>query len=124
MLHHFSPTGRLSRWPYFWRVIVLYLLAFACYGLPSLAEYQLHDTAAYWQNIALLGMAVCFYLMLLQGIKRLHDIDLRGWWLLLALVPIVSIVLGAGMQFIAGTQGPNRFGLPPGLSVLPLTSEA
>lgn len=114
MLHHFSPTGRLSRWPYFWRVLALYLLAFACYGLPALAEYEFHDTVGIWKNLALLGIALCFYLIALQHIKRLHDLDMRGWWLLLALVPLISLVLGAGMQFVAGTAGPNRFGPPPG----------
>jgi uncharacterized membrane protein YhaH (DUF805 family) len=113
MLHHFSPTGRISRWPYFWRVLVLYLLAFACYGLPALAEYQFGDTAPVWQNLALAGMVFCAYLIFLQTVKRLHDLNMRGWWLLILLLPIVSLLLGAGMQFVAGTPGPNRFGPSP-----------
>ena len=113
MLHHFTPTGRISRWPYFWRVLTLYLLAFACYGLPALAEYQFGTTAPLWQNLALVGMVLCFYLAFLQAVKRLHDIDLVAWWLLLGLLPGISFILGAGMQFIAGTAGPNRFGPPP-----------
>ncbi|RZK23004.1 MAG: DUF805 domain-containing protein [Hymenobacter sp.] len=113
MLHHFTPTGRISRWPYFWRVVVLYLLAFGFYGLPALAEYQFQNTAAGWQNLALVGMALCAYLVFLQTVKRLHDLDLRAWWLLVLLLPVVSLVLGAGMQFVAGTAGPNRFGPAP-----------
>lgn len=112
MLHYFTPRGRLRRWPFFGRTMALYLLGFACYGLPALAE-QLHHPAGYWKNLALAGMLTCFYLVIAQFIKRLHDLDLRGWWLLLAFVPVASLVLGAGMQFVAGTAGANRFGANP-----------
>jgi uncharacterized membrane protein YhaH (DUF805 family) len=94
-------------------VPALYLLAFACYGLPVLAETQFNSTATYWQNISLAGIAICLYLVVTHAIKRLHDIDMRGWWLVLLFLPIVSFVLGCGMQFIAGTAGPNRFGPDP-----------
>jgi uncharacterized membrane protein YhaH (DUF805 family) len=113
MLHHFYPTGRISRWPYLWRVIALYLLAFACYGLPSLAEYKLHDTTAIWENIAFTGMLICLYLLVVQMVKRLHDLNLQAWWLLLAFVPIVSLGLGNALSFVSGTAGQNRFGAAP-----------
>ena len=113
MLHHFTPTGRISRWPYFWHILALYLLAFACYGLPTLAEYLFGTTAPLWKSLALIGMTLCFYLTFLQVVKRLHDLDLRAWWLLLFFLPGASLVLGAGMQFVAGTAGPNRFGPSP-----------
>ncbi|RZK28959.1 MAG: DUF805 domain-containing protein [Hymenobacter sp.] len=114
MLHHFYPTGRLRRWPYFWRIMALYLLGFACYGLPALAEYQFNDIAAHWKNLALAGMAFCLYLFVVQMVKRLHDLNLKGWWLLLAFVPIASIGLGNALTFVSGTAGPNRFGPAPG----------
>ncbi len=112
MWHPLTPAGQLSRWPFFWRVLALYALAFACYSLPALAE-RLHHAASSWQNLALAGMVACYYLVIAQSIKRLHDLDLRGWWLLLAFVPMVNFGLGAGMQFVAGTAGPNRFGPAP-----------
>ncbi len=113
MLHHFYPTGRISRWPYTWRVLTLYLLAFICYGLPAFAEYQFNDTAAHWENFALAGIVFCFYMVGVQMIKRLHDLNLRGWWLLFVFVPIVSIGLGNGLYFVSGTAGPNQFGPSP-----------
>ncbi|TVT40060.1 DUF805 domain-containing protein [Hymenobacter setariae] len=119
MLHHFYPTGRISRWPYFWRVPALYLLAFICYGLPRFAEYQLNDTAAHWRNIAFAGIVFCFYMVVVQGVKRLHDLDLRGWWLLFILVPLVSIGLGSALAFVSGTAGPNRFGPSPSQPATP-----
>jgi len=113
MLHHFYPTGRISRWPYFWRVPTLYVIAFICYGLPAFAEYQFHDVGEHWKNLALVGIAFCFYMVVVQGIKRLHDLNLRSWWLLLLLVPVASLVLGSALSLVSGTAGPNRFGPSP-----------
>lgn len=110
MLPFFTTTGRLRRRAYFGRVLVLYLVAAAFYGLPALAELQFGDTAPHWQSLALGGILLCYYLVFAQAVKRLHDLDLRGWWLLLFLLPIVGLGLGSGMQFVSGTNGPNRFG--------------
>ena len=70
MWHFFRPTGRLHRRAYFWRVPALYVLAFVFYGLPVLAEIQFGNTAPYWRSIALAGMVLCCYLVIIQLIKR------------------------------------------------------
>ena len=103
---------------------MLYLLAFACYGLPTLAEYQFGDKAPIWRNLALVGMAICAYLVFLQVVKRLHDLDMRAWWLLVLLLPVASLVLSAGMQFVTGTAGPNRFGPSPRRPITPFLAIA
>jgi uncharacterized membrane protein YhaH (DUF805 family) len=50
------------------------------------------------------------------SIRRLHDIDRSGWWLLLALVPVVGLVL---IYFFAldGNGGRNRYGYNPKLVI-------
>ena len=113
MWHPLTPAGRLSRWPFFWRVLALYLLAFACYGLPVLAE-RLHHPAGSWQNLALAGMVACYYLVIAQSIKRLHDLDLRGWWLLLAFVPMVNLGWEPGCSSWRARPAPTASGPPRG----------
>lgn len=113
MLHFFTTAGRVRRWAYFGRVAVLYVLALAFYSLPAVAEAQFENTAGHWKNIAFVGMLLCAYLVFAQCAKRLHDLNLRSWWLLVLLVPVASLVLSCGMQFVAGTAGPNRFGPDP-----------
>lgn len=49
--------------------------------------------------IGLLWVATC------QSIKRLHDINLNGWWFL-----TFFIVIGVFLIFIPGKERPNRFG--------------
>ncbi|MOA41712.1 Inner membrane protein YhaH [compost metagenome] len=40
------------------------------------------------------------------GIRRMHDTDHRGWWLLVPFVNIIFLVMDS-------TPGPNRFGPNP-----------
>lgn len=47
-----------------------------------------------------------FYFLIFLGIKRLHDCDYKGWWIL---VPFVVAVI----WFVRPTQGTNRFGADP-----------
>ncbi len=48
------------------------------------------------------------------AIKRWHDRDKSGWWVLIGLIPVIGWIwalIEAG--FLAGTPGPNRFGQAP-----------
>ena len=47
--------------------------------------------------------------------RRLHDVDKSGWWLLLALIPLIGGLVVLYFLVQPGTQGPNRFGNPVGL---------
>jgi len=47
------------------------------------------------------------------GVRRLHDIDRTGWWLLIALVPLVGAIVLLVFAVQAGTQGDNQYGPDP-----------
>ncbi|WBO23602.1 DUF805 domain-containing protein [Sphingomonas abietis] len=51
--------------------------------------------------------------MLAVGIRRLHDIDKSGWWLLISFVPLVGGIVLLVFTCLEGTRGPNRFGPDP-----------
>lgn len=46
-------------------------------------------------------------------IRRLHDIDRTGWWILINLVPIIGLIVLIIFFATEGTQGQNRFGPQP-----------
>jgi uncharacterized membrane protein YhaH (DUF805 family) len=48
------------------------------------------------------------------GIRRLHDTNRTGWWLLVSLVPLVGWIWIIVLLALAGDEGPNRYGPPPG----------
>jgi uncharacterized membrane protein YhaH (DUF805 family) len=47
------------------------------------------------------------------SIRRLHDSDRSGWWLLLGLVPMVGEIIVLVFMVLRGTRGANRFGADP-----------
>ena len=47
------------------------------------------------------------------AVRRLHDVDRSGWWLLLAFVPLIGIIVLIVWWCTEGTRGPNRFGPDP-----------
>ena len=136
--------GRASRSEYWWfalfNVLVAFILEF-CIGF--IAGFLVWDDVFYTM-IAKNGSNILFLVMLLPSIcvavRRLHDIDRRGWWLLLSplfiiiylfldllaniflfgTLSIISIVVpvAGGLIFLIflckkGTVGDNRFGKDP-----------
>ena len=47
------------------------------------------------------------------GVRRLHDRDMRGWWLLLVFVPFFGWIALIILFCLKGTNGKNRFGGDP-----------
>jgi uncharacterized membrane protein YhaH (DUF805 family) len=47
------------------------------------------------------------------GVRRLHDTDRSGWWLLIALVPIIGAIVLIVFFCSRGTAAANRFGDDP-----------
>jgi uncharacterized membrane protein YhaH (DUF805 family) len=46
-------------------------------------------------------------------VRRLHDIGLSAWWLLLVFVPIIGAIFFLAVTLTRGNRAPNRFGTPP-----------
>jgi uncharacterized membrane protein YhaH (DUF805 family) len=67
-------------------------------------------------NSSLIGAlaAIALFLpSLAVSVRRLHDIDRSGWWLLIGLIPILGWILLFIWACTKGTLGPNRFGRDP-----------
>jgi uncharacterized membrane protein YhaH (DUF805 family) len=47
------------------------------------------------------------------GIRRLHDTDKSGWWLLIALIPLIGGLVLLFFFVSDGTSGPNQYGPDP-----------
>ncbi|MGB3808966.1 MAG: DUF805 domain-containing protein [Parvibaculum sp.] len=67
------------------------------------------------QNINLIKLVglILLWPWLALSVKRAHDRDRSGWFLLLFLVPILNIWPAIELTCVAGTPGSNRFGTDP-----------
>jgi uncharacterized membrane protein YhaH (DUF805 family) len=109
MRRYFEISGRSSRSEY-WLFVLVYLI------LAIIAKVI--DTAVLGISIESTGIVgglvtlVHFIPSITVGIRRLHDTDRSGWWLLIALIPLIGIIWLIVLFCFSGTQGTNRFGPP------------
>ncbi len=46
-------------------------------------------------------------------VRRLHDINRSGWWMLISLVPFIGTLVLLIFAITEGDQGPNQYGPDP-----------
>jgi uncharacterized membrane protein YhaH (DUF805 family) len=57
----------------------------------------------------LFGLATILPSIAVQ-VRRLHDLDRTGWWIFLAVIPLIGWIILIIWYCSRGTAGPNRFG--------------
>ena len=101
----FSWEGRLNRKAYILLMVITFTTAAAQMGndLPMMGAFG----ATY---ILYLPFIISGYLL---AIRRLHDLDLSAFFILLSFVPVVSFFFALYVIFKKGTEGPNSYGPDP-----------
>ncbi len=46
-------------------------------------------------------------------VRRLHDTDRTGWWLLIGLIPIIGAIVLLVFTLLDSTPGDNKYGANP-----------
>lgn len=87
-------NGRASRPEYWWFVLLTFVLGF----IPVIG----------W----ILRLALLLPSLSVQA-RRLHDMNLPAWWLLLLLIPFIGWIALLIMSAFPGTVGSNRYGPDP-----------
>lgn len=116
-------TGRARRKEY-WMFYLFNVLIFLGFGVISaLLSYLMGEAGAIIAVVIFVVYSLAIFIPgLAVTVRRLHDIDKSGWWLLLAFIPFGGLVLFV-FYCIDGTPSPNRFGASPkGLDWRPSTS--
>jgi len=102
----FSFEGRINRakyWGYGVLIVVVMLIALAIdFAITGQAGvfYLIVSVVTFWPDIAI-------------AVKRCHDRDRSGWFVLVSLIPIVNLWYIVEIGFLKGTTGSNRFGPDP-----------
>ncbi len=101
---YLSPHGRISRRTFWCSFLVL---DFLFIGLFVLVEELLKTRLSnYW-------FLIIAWPEIAISIKRWHDRDKAGWWLFIAVIPVLGIWNLIECGFLPGTAGANRFGSDP-----------
>jgi uncharacterized membrane protein YhaH (DUF805 family) len=101
-------SGRAPRAEYWWFTLANMLVQIVTIMVSTLVWGPgLHTGGAALRGVVSL-------LLLLPGlavsVRRLHDTDRSGWWVLLPLLPVAGAIILIVWFATRGTRGPNRFG--------------
>ncbi|WP_448203972.1 DUF805 domain-containing protein [Azospirillum sp. sgz302134] len=100
-----SFKGRINRKPYWLFALAAFVLSIVVAILDSNSEVPVF-TAVF--NVLLIWPSLAV------GVKRWHDRNKSGWWMLIMFIPLLGFlwtIVECG--FLRGTEGPNRFGDSP-----------
>lgn len=113
-------SGRSRRKEYWMFTLVHSILFLLLYGVGVVALMN-HNLVAGGALILLFAIYVLASLVptLAVSVRRLHDINKSGWWMLLCLVPFGSIVILV-FTCIDSDPGDNQYGPSPGRAPAPL----
>ena len=103
--------GRARRKEY-WFFFLFYLIFSIGVTLVDLLAGTL-TAAADMGLLSTIYALVLFVPSMAVGVRRLHDTDRSGWWLLILLVPLIGILVLIIFFCLDGTRGSNRFGPDP-----------
>jgi len=99
-------AGRSSRSEFWWAQLGLMLIGFVV-GLFAglLGELAVIVIGIFYLAIIIPSIALT--------VRRLHDNDKSGWWILIGFVPILGGLYLLYLYVTKGTTGTNRFGPDP-----------
>ena len=106
----FTTKGRGSRKEYIIKFLIILFL-----GITSdYTKKYTYNKIIEFLHVFFLG--ILLIIMLFQyfplAIRRLHDLNASGWYVLITFVPFGQFLI-LWLMFKKGTLGPNKYGDPP-----------
>lgn len=104
-------SGRAPRSEYWWWTLAVMLFYVVITFIAAAAAGASGDAGA---ADAILGLAALALFLPSLGVtvRRLHDVDKSGWWILISLIPIVGPIVLLVFLATEGTVQPNKWGPP------------
>ena len=108
--------GRARRKEYWWFLLVYLLISLVLTVFDGIiGKYDAQSGMGLLSG--LFGVAT-FLPGLAVAVRRLHDTDRSGWWVLITVLPVIGLLIFVIFMARAGTPGENRFGADPKAAVL------
>jgi uncharacterized membrane protein YhaH (DUF805 family) len=102
--------GRAARSEYWYWVLFIFLLQIVAW-LIDMTLFGFNTTGV--NPIGVLVSLATLLPGIALSVRRLHDIDRLGWWVLLGLIPVIGWIVLIYWACLRGTVGANRFGPDP-----------
>ena len=112
-LKRYSDFSGRSRRMEFWMFVVLNIIVNVIASVVDSILGMSGMVAGLYGPLTLLAMLVLLIPGIAVSIRRLHDQDKSGWFVLLAFIPILGGLVLLVFMFLEGTKGGNKFGPDP-----------
>lgn len=124
----FSITGRSTRAEYWWMQLVFYIISFVLQTIiqlllvfgTSMNDWEYYDEEVLVNIMSFdiffiaLPLGLLFFLLNFSiTIRRLHDRDFNGWWILLYFIPFLGSLVIFIISLLPSQPFTNRFGADP-----------
>ena len=104
----FQLSGRASRSEFWWVYLPFFVILFGVNFLSREIGSALFGLVSY----AVMGFVFIMWILSLM-IRRIQDVGLSGWWLLVGLVPMVGWIFLFVIFCMRSEPRSNRFGVVP-----------
>jgi uncharacterized membrane protein YhaH (DUF805 family) len=111
-LKKYAVFGGRSRRKEYWYFVLFNIIVGIVLGVIDVVL----GTFSYSSNIGLLSGIYSLAILipsLAVTVRRLHDIDRTGWWILIGLVPLIGGIVLLVFALLDGTPGYNQYGPNP-----------
>jgi uncharacterized membrane protein YhaH (DUF805 family) len=120
-LKRYADFSGRSRRKEYWMFILFEIILFAVVGLVAGMLFGFGDPGDPATGVLGGGVLIVIVLLALAlfipglavTVRRFHDQDKSGWFVLLGLIPYLGGLIMLVFMCIEGTKGPNRFGDDP-----------
>jgi uncharacterized membrane protein YhaH (DUF805 family) len=103
--HYTKFDGRASRPAFWWWFLFGVLVAIGANIIDAIIGT--------WGVVNGLAALALLLPNLSVAIRRLHDTDHSGWWVLIGLIPLIGFIVLLVFYLREGDPGENRYGPPP-----------
>jgi uncharacterized membrane protein YhaH (DUF805 family) len=105
--------GRARRAEYWWFALFTLIVGIAASVLDSALGTDFRGDVTSSGIFGLTANLVLLVPSLAVAVRRLHDTDRSGWWILIALIPLIGVIVLLVFLVQAGTPYQNRYGPSP-----------
>ena len=114
----FSFSGRINRKTYWLKGILLPISIFIGLLVASIVAGEFSKVAGYILSLPVLVVILAqIVIAIAVPVKRLHDRNKTGWWILTIYIPVIGLIFGlwffVELGFLKGDPNPNRYGDVP-----------
>ena len=113
MNNYANLDGRASRSEYWWFVLFNFIVNIVTFVIDLTLGSMITYDMGYVGLIAFLALLLPTVSV---SVRRLHDIGKSGWWILLAIIPIVNFIgifVIIVFTIMEGEEQPNQYGNVP-----------